>query len=1450
MKKTTLFSLCLWVALQTVSLKAQNNLDVQLKTDRVSYSPSHTVTFTVTEGQVPSGAMIRYRQGATIVKEEKFTSNSWTWQVPSSDFKGYLVELYTKVNNSEKILGTIAVDVSSDWTRFPRYGFVADFEEYGNTQQKYDAIDTQMAFLNRCHINGVQFQDWQWKHHKPVCFDSDGKPKQWYQDISNRYVGRDIIRRYISVQHSYGMKSIFYNLCFGAWKDANQDGVSSDWALCVKNSDGSLSQDYHGLPSSWQSNIYLENPANASWQNYLCDRNAEVYANYDFDGYQIDQLGNRSYRSADGKVYDRQGREVDLPSAYASFIQAVKARHPQKNIIMNAVSSYGAQQIVGSGQVDFCYNEVWGGSDAYGAVAEDQFANLYEIIKNNDRFSNYSLRTVFAAYMNYAKADNGGSGDKMMNTPGVLLTDAVMFALGGSHLELGDHMLSREYFPAAPLAMSDELKTAIVHYYDFMTAYQNLLRGKSSQNDFAAQVKSSVANVSVCAWPPQTNKVVTFAKNVDNAQVIHLLNFQGTDDLSWRDLNGTRKEPILTQSLPLSVKSDRKITKVWVATPDLNGGAVKELNFSQVGENVSFTLPYLKYWTMVVLESDNQATAEPTVEENATANEKAMVISGKARFTVLTPEMIRVEYSDKGVFEDHATFTVLNRKLEVPSFTKTEDANFLYINTDKLSLKYRKGTDPRTVPASANNLTIQLKESGQKWYPGKPDPLNLKGTCRTLDGLTGDDKRKEMESGLISRSGWAVVDDSWTNPRTDGGRSYALVPNKEVGFDWWAERQDPHAMDTYFLGYGHDYKKAIGDYTHIAGKIPLPPKYVFGYWYSKYASYSADDYRNIMKDLKDNHVPADVMVLDMDWHWNGSGDSQSSGRGGWTGWSWNTNLIPNPQSLLQEIHSNGLKTSLNLHPADGINRVESPQYYSIMNAELGGKYLSDNQENIKWSLDYTDFTNALFKTIIRPHESEGVDFWWLDWQQYLTSPYTNSLSETFWCNHVFFNEAKKRAGRRPVIFHRWGGLGSHRYQIGFSGDANISYDALAFEPYFTATASNVGYGYWGHDLGGHLFTTESLANDPNLLLRWLQFGVFTPIFRTHATKDSRVERRIWKFSNFPLLLDAVRLRYTLFPYIYTMARKTYDTGISMCRPLYYDYPEDNESYQYDGEYFFGDDILVAPITTADVNGKATKEIWFPAGQWWSVSTHEMIEGPVKKTMAFSDNQIPYFYRCGAIIPCNPASVMSVTECPDELVLHIVSAKGGHGSLYEDAGDNADYATRYAVTDLEQTATGKNAVYTIHARKGSADGLPTSRSYTFNIHHSSRPVSVLVNGTSTAFSYDENTHCTTFKTPKLACDAQQVIEVKYTEEVTSVKGLNLEQSKVYYDSDTQQLIGTFPTYKQDISLSVCDAAGVRHLSRNFEGQKKFSQDVSMLSPQMYIMNVVADKDSYIYKFMKR
>src|SRR5690606_10939600 len=268
--------------------------------------------------------------------------------------------------------------------------------------------------------------------------------------------------------------------------DADADGVHEEWYL-FKDKNHSV-KDAHVLPKPlFKSDIYLTDPSLALWQQYISNRNNDVYAVFDFDGFHIDQLGDR------GNLYCYNGTAFNLAATFKSFVEAMKTASPGKTLVMNAVNQYGQQNAIASSPVDFLYTEVWSGNEGY--------KDLAKIIIDNNNYSSQKLNTVLAAYMNYNLANNSG----YFNTPGVLLTDAVIFAFGGSHLELGEHMLVKEYFPNDNLQMKDDLKSSLINYYDFLVAYQNLLR---DGGDFNAPVLTCSNNiVSLYNWPPENGKI-------------------------------------------------------------------------------------------------------------------------------------------------------------------------------------------------------------------------------------------------------------------------------------------------------------------------------------------------------------------------------------------------------------------------------------------------------------------------------------------------------------------------------------------------------------------------------------------------------------------------------------------------------------------------------------------------------------------------------------------------------------------------------------------------------------------------------------------------------------------------------------------------------------------------------------------------------------------------------
>ena len=761
-------------------------------------------------------------------------------------------------------------------------------------------------------------------------------------------------------------------------------------------------------------------------------------------------------------------------------------------------------------------------------------------------------------------------------------------------------------------------------------------------------------------------------------------------------------------------------------------------------------------------------TLSPAVADNPKADAKAVVTSGNARFTVLTPQLIRMEWSADGQFEDRATLTFVNRETPVPEFKVRESKSKLTITTPALTLTYLKNGK-----FSDKNLKAVFTLNGREvvWTPGMENPQNLLGTTRTLDGADGSKLKEPMEQGILSRAGWSLIDDS---------QRHVLTPDGSEWEEWVEARPEGDRQDLYLFAYGHDYKQALADYALVAGRAPMPPKYTLGYWWSRYWQYSDNEFVDLVNKLKSMDVPIDVLIVDMDWHetWglrkSNSPKDEYGQRIGWTGYTWQKELFPSPANFLKWTENEELKVALNLHPASGIQPYEA--VYDDFTKEYGW---SEKGKSVPFKIDERKWADAYFKTVLEPMERNGVDFWWLDWQQWKESKYTPGLSNTVWLNHTFFNHAERQnPGLRPFIYHRWGGLGSHRYPLAFSGDTYATWPMLAYLPYFTATASNVNYGWWGHDIGGHMFHKTQKATDPELYTRWLQYGVFTPIFKTHSTKDPRIERCIWCFPDHMFLMrDAIRLRYTLAPYIYNAARENYDTGVGMCRPMYYDYPESDKAYETPEQFMFGNDILATTITQPvdSITGLAPRTIWFPEGTWFDCATGSMYEGGRTEELHYTLVENPHYAKAGSIIPMNPATVKNLQQPCDTLVLTFIP--GGDGQLrhYEDDGMSQQYKTNYAVTTVTKKQEGNTVRVRISPREGSFAGASDSRSYELRFPAVFPPKSVKVNGKELAYSrfpkagewtYDGYTLAPVIYTGTTACDAPVEIELAFDDYATA------------------------------------------------------------------------------------
>lgn len=796
-------------------------------------------------------------------------------------------------------------------------------------------------------------------------------------------------------------------------------------------------------------------------------------------------------------------------------------------------------------------------------------------------------------------------------------------------------------------------------------------------------------------------------------------------------------------------------------------------------------------------------------ENNPVADPAAVVTCGNARFTVLTDKLIRMEWSQDGIFEDRATLGIINRNLPVPDYKTTKSGSGIVIRTSSLTLSY-KGNGK----FSEDNLKVSFKmpTTGGKhstvvWKPGTDDKGNLLGTARTLDECSKKEDiftKQGMDKGVISRDGWAIIDES---------ARHLLVDDDSDWKQWVAAKSDTDRQDLYIFAYGHDYLSAIKDFTKIAGSVPLPPKYVFGFWQSRYWAYSDYEFIDMARRFRREDIPADIMIIDMDWHklWDlayRTVRDEFGQRVGWTGYSWNRDLFPCPESTLAELHNLGFKTALNLHPASGINPREDiyeefvKDYLTrtddydgpegLIYGEGGYKFAgNDNPVGTKgqkapvpFRIDQKEWADAYFNSVLHPMQKQGVDFWWLDWQQWLQSKYTKGLSNTFWLNHVFFNDIVRQSvsegkyAPRPLIYHRWGGIGSHRYQVGFSGDTHVCWEALQMEPWFTATASNVCYGYWGHDLGGHMKPEGDLGRDPELFTRWLQYGVFTPIFKIHSAKNADIERRLWNYpAHSEYLKDAIRLRYSLSPYIYDAARSCHTDGISICRPLYYYAPEDDRSYAFEEEFFFGDNILATAVSHPcdSSTGLATLHMWFPEGSdWYDCASGRTFKGGTEADLKYTVFENPWFIKAGAIIPMASESICNLQE-PSNILRILIAPGNGESSYvhYEDDGTTQAYETEYASTKITKESDEAKTIVRIGSREGSYRNMPANRKISVILESVFSPVSVKVNGKEVlwarfpdknkeaSWSYDGNALATVITLPETPASEEITVECQFS-----------------------------------------------------------------------------------------
>ncbi|HWA64878.1 MAG TPA: TIM-barrel domain-containing protein [Mycobacteriales bacterium] len=755
-----------------------------------------------------------------------------------------------------------------------------------------------------------------------------------------------------------------------------------------------------------------------------------------------------------------------------------------------------------------------------------------------------------------------------------------------------------------------------------------------------------------------------------------------------------------------------------------------------------------------------RAVAGPEATAAGPAN---AIRAGHARFEVLTPTMVRLEYSPDGRFENAPTMVAQDRT-PIGAYTSSVSGGVLTIRTAALVLRYRIAGGQ----LSPSDLSIVPKAGGWAARPSWSDPAgrgNLGGWVRGLDDDAGP---VPLHPGLLTRAGWYLLDDT-----TD-----ALLTARPPGYATRPLQAD--YQDGYFFGYGHDYARGLSDLRTLSGPAPLLPRSAFGVWFSRYFPYSAADYKTLLAQFRRNRVPLDTLSIDTDWKRQLSplapvlaGAVVGSGRAfSWNGWEWNRSLFPHPAQFLRWLHRQGVDVALNIHPS--IDSTD-PKYAATV-ARTGPLKIDPGctltQIDPLGQCHVFDLTQqrqiAAYLGLQAAVLADGVDEWWLDWCCDATVAGVGGLTPDTWFNSLETGQLGKR-GDRWLVLSRVGGshqgddpvagpgpgiFAEHRYAIHFTGDTCATWAMLGFEAKLTTEEGNVGLPYVSDDIGsfngapvhkmcGATAGGSGAVDNPTMYARWVQLGAFQPILRLHSNHGARLP---WEYPQ-PArraAADALRLREQLVPYLYTVAREAYDSGLPIDRALYLSWPNAPAAYRHPGEYTVGSDVLVRPVSAAGDPAQAT--VWFPPGRWVDYFSGRTFTGPSTRRLSVPLDRIPIFVRDGATIVTQPPATHTPEGPRDRLVLTTYGGAEWSTSLYDDAGSGFGYQHgAYTWTPVTHDVVGRRQSLTIGPAEGGFTGELGHRAWTVEFRDIAPPSRVTVDGQLVPWRYVPVTRTLTLRT---------------------------------------------------------------------------------------------------------
>ncbi len=698
------------------------------------------------------------------------------------------------------------------------------------------------------------------------------------------------------------------------------------------------------------------------------------------------------------------------------------------------------------------------------------------------------------------------------------------------------------------------------------------------------------------------------------------------------------------------------------------------------------------------------------------------VQAGDARIRVvaLSPSVVRVRYAPAGTFPADASWAVINpQPWQAPAMQIEDSPAALQLSTSELRVRIEKSPlrivfldsasqpilqEDSRHPVAFNGDEFQVSESmpEDERYFGlgdKAGPLDHRGQAFVNWNTDAygwqegtDPLYKSIPFFLGARHGRAYgvyLDNTWRTTFDFGKTSR----------DFFTFGSDGGELDYYFF-YGPDPRKVISDYTALVGRTPLPPLFALGYQQCRYSYFPEARVRQIAQGFRTRKIPADVIYLDIDY--------QQDNRP----FTVNRERFPNFEGMIRDLAAQNFKvvaiTDLHLWAQDGYAPYDEGKRRDLFvhNAD-GSLYVGPVWPGPSVFPDFTlTPARAWWGTLYRDFVQKGIRGFWNDMNEPAVFVYPqktmpldvvhrldgNKTASHHEIHNVFGMQnvrgtyeglLKLAPDQRPFVLTRAAFAGTQRYAASWTGDNSSTWNHYRLSVPTLLNLGLSGYAFIGDDIGGFAGSPP-----PDLLTRWLELGVFNPLYRNHTAKGT-LDQEPWVHGS---VHEAIRrryieLRYRLLPYIYTGMEETSRTGVPLMRPMFLEFPADRSLETNEDEFMFGPALLVAPKLTETLD---PVQVRLPSGVWFDYWTGKRVQGGKNLDVKPALDEVPVFVRAGSIIPQQPV-VQSTSEVPTgPLELRVYPGPDCRGAIYADDGETFAYQRgvfqRTAIT-CEATAAG-------------------------------------------------------------------------------------------------------------------------------------------------------------------